>query len=150
MAHRNARLSLYARRLLVERVAAGWPPARVAEQLGVSRATVYKCLRRHRDEGDAGLPRRRSGQASGDVGLVKQSDDVPAMSESASSAVDESEAVGSLDARSIAVSAGRLSLVELSTLLSGQAPPPKNGPVCLHHSAVWRHVVVQRDLCKLV
>ena len=46
MAHANARTNLFARRLIVERVAAGWPPAHVAEQLGVSRATVYKWLRR--------------------------------------------------------------------------------------------------------
>jgi DNA-binding NarL/FixJ family response regulator len=49
MAHANARTNLLARRLIIERVAAGWPAAQVAEQLGVSRATVYKlattCLR---------------------------------------------------------------------------------------------------------
>ena len=60
MAHRNARLTLHARRLLVERVTAGWPAARVAEQLGISRATVYKWVRRHRDTGDAGLLDRSS------------------------------------------------------------------------------------------
>ena len=60
MAHRNARLTLHARRLLVVRVAAGWPAARVAEQLGVSRATVYKWVRRHRDDGDTGLLDRSS------------------------------------------------------------------------------------------
>ena len=42
MAHANARTDLYARRLMVSRYAAGWPAARIAEQLGVSRATVYK------------------------------------------------------------------------------------------------------------
>jgi hypothetical protein len=40
LAHANARTNLFARRLIVERVAAGWPAAHVAEQLGVSRATV--------------------------------------------------------------------------------------------------------------
>ena len=39
--------SVFARRLMVDRVAAGWPAAHVAEQLGVSRATVYKWLRRY-------------------------------------------------------------------------------------------------------
>jgi transposase InsO family protein len=45
---------------MVERVAAGWPAAHVAEQLGVSRATVYKWLRRHAEAGDAGLADRSS------------------------------------------------------------------------------------------
>lgn len=58
MAHRNARTTLYARRLIVARHQAGWPAARIAEQLGVSRATVYKWLTRHRGEGDAGLADR--------------------------------------------------------------------------------------------
>ena len=60
MAHRNARLPLHARRLLVERVAAGWPPARVAEQLGISRATVHKWVHRYRHEGEPGLADRSS------------------------------------------------------------------------------------------
>jgi transposase len=60
MAHRNARLTPYARRLLVERYLGGWPAARVAEQLGVSRATVYKWVRRYRAEGWAGLVERSS------------------------------------------------------------------------------------------
>lgn len=60
MSHGNARLSIYARRLLVERFAAGWPAAQIAEQLGVSRATVYKWVRRHREEGEAGLSDRSS------------------------------------------------------------------------------------------
>ncbi len=42
MAHRNARTTVYARRLIVERHRAGWPAARIADQLGVSRATVHK------------------------------------------------------------------------------------------------------------
>lgn len=60
MAHANARTNVFARRLMVERVAAGWPPAHVAEQLGVSRATVYKWLRRYAQAGDAGLADRSS------------------------------------------------------------------------------------------
>lgn len=60
MAHRNARTTVYARRLIVERRLAGWPPAQIAEQLGISRATVHKWLRRHRQEGWAGLVDRSS------------------------------------------------------------------------------------------
>ena len=38
----------------------GWPAAHVAEQLGISRATAYKWVRRYRAEGDAGLLDRSS------------------------------------------------------------------------------------------
>jgi transposase InsO family protein len=58
--HASARTNLFARRLMVERVAAGWPAAHVAEQLGVSRATVHKWLRRHAEGGDAALADRTS------------------------------------------------------------------------------------------
>jgi transposase len=61
MAHRNARTNLFARRLIGERVAAGWPAAHVAEQLGVSRATVHKWVRRHAEGGDEALADRSSG-----------------------------------------------------------------------------------------
>jgi len=60
MAHANARTNLFARKLMVARVAAGWPAAQVAEQLGVSRATVHKWLRRYREAGEAGLLDRSS------------------------------------------------------------------------------------------
>ena len=60
MSHANARTNLFARRLIVERVAAGWPPAHVAEQLGISRSTVYKWLRRYDEGGDAALADRSS------------------------------------------------------------------------------------------
>ena len=60
MVHANARTNLFARRLMVQRVAAGWPAAHVAEQLGVSRATVYKWLRRHAEGGDSALVDRCS------------------------------------------------------------------------------------------
>jgi transposase InsO family protein len=60
MAHANARTNLFARRLIVERVAAGWPAAHVAEQLGVSRATVHKWLRRFAEGGETGLADRSS------------------------------------------------------------------------------------------
>ncbi len=55
MSHRMARTNEYGRRLMVERVAAGWPAARVAEQLGVSRQTVHKWVRRFREQGPTGL-----------------------------------------------------------------------------------------------
>lgn len=60
MAHANARLNVFGRRLLVERVAAGHRPGEVAKQLGVSRATVYKWLRRFGSEGLSGLVDRSS------------------------------------------------------------------------------------------
>ena len=59
--HANARLTVHARRDLVHRVTVeGHAPAEVARQLRVSRATVYKWLRRHREEGEAGLFDRSS------------------------------------------------------------------------------------------
>ncbi|BBX65766.1 hypothetical protein MSAS_49400 [Mycobacterium saskatchewanense] len=60
MSHANARTNVFARRLIVERVAAGWPAARVAEQLGISRATVYKWLRRYAQGGNPALADRSS------------------------------------------------------------------------------------------
>jgi hypothetical protein len=39
VSHRNARLTLHGRRLLISRVAAGRPVAHVAAELGISRAT---------------------------------------------------------------------------------------------------------------
>ena len=44
-------LTVFGRQLLIARVEAGWPAAHVAEQLGVSRTTAYKWIRRHRAEG---------------------------------------------------------------------------------------------------
>ncbi|MFN2483636.1 MAG: leucine zipper domain-containing protein, partial [Candidatus Limnocylindria bacterium] len=56
MAHPNARLSVFGRQLLVSRVVVQrWPAAELAAQLGVSRATVYKWVRRYRSEGTTGL-----------------------------------------------------------------------------------------------
>ncbi len=61
MGHRSARLSVFARQLLVDRVIVlGKPVAMVATELGVSRATGYKWLRRYRAEGQAGLDDRSS------------------------------------------------------------------------------------------
>ena len=61
MAHRNARLTVHGRRLLIERVVTdGRPVAHVVKELGCSRATGYKWLARWRAEGDAGLADRPS------------------------------------------------------------------------------------------
>ncbi len=61
MAHASARLSVFSRQLLVKRVMIdGWPVATVAEQLGISRATGYKWVRRYRAEGLPGLDDRSS------------------------------------------------------------------------------------------
>ena len=61
MAHRNARLTVHGRRLIVDRVLEdGWSVVASAEAAGVSRATVYKWLRRFREEGPAGLADRSS------------------------------------------------------------------------------------------
>jgi transposase InsO family protein len=60
VAHANARTTVYARRLIVDRVLAGHRPGEVAKQLGVSRQTVDKWVRRWRAEGEAGLTDRSS------------------------------------------------------------------------------------------
>jgi transposase InsO family protein len=60
VAHANARTTVYARKLIVDRVLAGHRPGEVAKQLGVSRQTVYKWVRRWRAEGAAGLVDRSS------------------------------------------------------------------------------------------
>jgi transposase InsO family protein len=61
MAHRSARLTVFGRQLLVQRVETlGKPVAMVAIELGISRATAYKWLRRYRAEGEAGLLDRSS------------------------------------------------------------------------------------------
>ncbi|MFF1280127.1 helix-turn-helix domain-containing protein [Streptomyces sp. NPDC058299] len=55
MPHPNARLTIHGRRLLVDRVRAGRPVAHVADEMGISRTTAHKGVRRWRAEGDAGL-----------------------------------------------------------------------------------------------
>jgi transposase InsO family protein len=61
MAHGSSRLTPHGRRLVVDRVLVhGWRPALVAEAAGISRATVYKWVRRFRAEGAAGLCDRSS------------------------------------------------------------------------------------------
>ncbi|MFH9424807.1 IS481 family transposase [Streptomyces sp. NPDC017529] len=60
MSHRNARLTVHGRRLLVERVRLGRPVAHVAAEMGVSRTTAHKWIRRFAAEGEAGLLDRTS------------------------------------------------------------------------------------------
>ncbi|MGW6613349.1 IS481 family transposase [Streptomyces erythrochromogenes] len=60
MSHRNARLTVHGRRILVERVLAGRPVAHVAAEMGISRPTAHKWVRRWRAEGEAGLRDRSS------------------------------------------------------------------------------------------
>src|SRR4051794_1519255 len=58
--HRNAPLTPLGRRILVDRILAGRPAAHVAHEMGISRPTAYKWLRRYRSEGEAGLRDRSS------------------------------------------------------------------------------------------
>ena len=61
MAHRNARLTVFGRRLLIDRVVGqGRPVAHVAAELGCSRQTASKWVNRWRASGDAGLVDRPS------------------------------------------------------------------------------------------
>ncbi len=59
--HKNARLTVHGRALLVKRVLEeGLRAAEAAQAMGVSTRTVYKWLRRFREEGPAGLQDRSS------------------------------------------------------------------------------------------
>ncbi|WP_157522393.1 helix-turn-helix domain-containing protein, partial [Herbidospora cretacea] len=60
MPHRNARLTVYGRQLLIDRVQSGRPVAHVAAEMGISRATAHKWVRRWRQEGPSGLHDRSS------------------------------------------------------------------------------------------
>ncbi|MEU1000241.1 IS481 family transposase [Streptomyces tibetensis] len=60
MSHRNARLTVHGRRLLIERVRTGRPVAHVAAEMGISRVTAHKWVRRWRIEGEQGLYDRSS------------------------------------------------------------------------------------------
>jgi transposase len=61
VSHANARLSVFGRRLLVERVVGdGRPVAHVAKELGVSRQCAHRWVARYRLEGEAGLADRSS------------------------------------------------------------------------------------------
>lgn len=61
MPHANARLNAHGRQLLIDRVVhQGRPVAHVAHELGISRQTGYRWVRRWRTEGPAGLVDRSS------------------------------------------------------------------------------------------
>jgi len=60
MAHRSARLTPRGRRLLVDRVSAGWSIRRAADAAGISRQTGSKWIGRFRREGEPGLVDRSS------------------------------------------------------------------------------------------
>ena len=58
--HRNAKLTPAGRALLVKRIEAGERAEVVAGEMGVSRRTAFKWLKRYREEGEAGLEDRSS------------------------------------------------------------------------------------------
>jgi transposase InsO family protein len=58
--HRNARLTVHGRRLLVQRVQQGMPVAHVAKAMGISRQCAHRWVARFDAEGDAGLVDRSS------------------------------------------------------------------------------------------
>jgi len=59
--HRKAKLTVFGRRLLVDRIELeGWPIAHAAAMTGVSRQTATKWVRRYRADGLAGLEDRSS------------------------------------------------------------------------------------------
>lgn len=61
MAHANARLNEYGRRLIITRVIdQGWPVAHAAKAMGISRQCAHRWLARWRTEGEAGLADRSS------------------------------------------------------------------------------------------
>jgi transposase InsO family protein len=60
VSHRNARLTVHGRRLLVDRVRSGRPVAHVAAEMGISRTTAHKWVRRFAAEGQPGLSDRSS------------------------------------------------------------------------------------------
>ena len=62
MSHRNARLNVRGRQVLVERVCQqGWAVAHAAKAQGVSRQCAHRWVRRFREEGLAGLHERSFG-----------------------------------------------------------------------------------------
>jgi transposase InsO family protein len=60
MSHRNARLTPFARRLIVERVQSGQPVSHVAKAMGVSRQCAHRWINRFDEEGEDGLEDRSS------------------------------------------------------------------------------------------
>lgn len=60
MSHRNARLTVHGRMLIVQRHQAGWKQAHIAAAMGVSRKCVRTWIDRYVTEGEAGLETRSS------------------------------------------------------------------------------------------
>jgi len=60
VSHRNARLTVHGRLLIVRRYRAGWKQAHIAAAMGVSRKCVKTWIDRHAAEGEAGLETRSS------------------------------------------------------------------------------------------
>ena len=60
MFHRNARLTVHGRLLIVQRHQAGWKQAHIAAAMGVSRKCVKTWIDRYAAEGEAGLETRSS------------------------------------------------------------------------------------------
>jgi transposase len=58
--HRNARLTVHGRLLIVQRHRAGWKQAHIAAAMGVSRKCVKTWIDRHEAEGEPGLETRSS------------------------------------------------------------------------------------------
>jgi transposase len=63
VSHRNARLTVHGRLLIVERHRAGWKQAHIASAMGISRKCVKTWIDRYEAEGEAGLelPKHGSG-----------------------------------------------------------------------------------------
>ena len=64
MSHRNARLTVHGRRLLVERVQQGMPVSHVAKAMGISRQCAHRWVSRFASEGEVGLHDRSSRPSS--------------------------------------------------------------------------------------
>lgn len=60
MSHRNAKLTIHGRLLVIQRLEAGWTQSQAADAGGVSRSTIAKWAKRFREEGLAGLADRSS------------------------------------------------------------------------------------------
>jgi transposase InsO family protein len=60
MSHRNARLTVHGRMLIVQRHRAGWKQAHIAAAMGVSRKCVRTWIDRYAAEGEIGLETRSS------------------------------------------------------------------------------------------
>ncbi|HLV56690.1 MAG TPA: leucine zipper domain-containing protein, partial [Actinotalea caeni] len=60
MVHRNARLTVMGRLMLVRRILAGRPVSHVAKEMGVSRQCAHRWVSRYREHGEVGLVDRSS------------------------------------------------------------------------------------------